>query len=147
MLETDTPVGAVRGLPLGAAAQMEVANKKTECNHDFLLVSPRVKSHIKQHCVNKDFNKAMLMDCLSFSPCLPPLPISYICWIERLNRFATGVSRLFLHWCLPMAFIPGMYLFSRMGSNAQLGCESFAGKAGCVQEECTKVMLTKHSQA
>lgn len=48
MLETDTPVGAVRGLPLGAAAQMKVANKKTECNHDFLLVSPRVKSHIKQ---------------------------------------------------------------------------------------------------
>lgn len=41
MLEADTPLGTVRGLPLGAAAQMEVANKKTECNHDFLLVSPR----------------------------------------------------------------------------------------------------------
>lgn len=37
MLETDTPVGAVRGLPLGAAAQMEVANKKTECNHMLYL--------------------------------------------------------------------------------------------------------------
>lgn len=67
MLETDTPVGAVRGLPLGAAAQMEVANKKTECNHDFLLVSPGVRFRIKQHCVNKDFNKATLMDCLSLS--------------------------------------------------------------------------------
>lgn len=74
MLETDTPLGAVRGLPLGAAAQMEVANKKTECNRDFVLVSPRVRFHIKQHCVNKDFNKATLMDCLSLS--LPSLSLS-----------------------------------------------------------------------
>uniref|UniRef100_A0A8C9EGL1 FAM20 C-terminal domain-containing protein n=2 Tax=Phasianidae TaxID=9005 RepID=A0A8C9EGL1_PAVCR len=66
-LETDTPVGAVRGSPLGTAAQMEVANKKTECNHNFLLVSPRVGFCIKEHCVNKDFNKAVLMDCLSLS--------------------------------------------------------------------------------
>lgn len=77
MLEPDTPLGAVRGLPLGAAAQMEIANKKTECNHDFLLVSPGVRFRIKQHCVNKDFNKATLMDCLSLSLSLPCLTLLF----------------------------------------------------------------------
>lgn len=72
MLETDAPLGVVRGRPLGAAAQTEVANKEPTCNRDFLLVSPGVGFRIKQHCVNKDFNKATLMDCLSLSLSLLP---------------------------------------------------------------------------
>lgn len=124
MLETDTPVGAVRGLPLGAAAQMEVANKKTECNHNFLLVSPRVGFCIKEHCVNKDFNKAVLMDCLSLSPGPPPSPHSSVYWVECLNCFAAGVSWLFLYWYLSVVFIPEVY-FQEWGHMCSL-----VGRAG-----------------
>lgn len=92
MLKTDTPLGAVRGLPLGAAAEIEVANKKTQCNHDFLLVSPRVRFHIKRHCVNKDFNKATLMDCLSLSLSLDPTCIGLTVQSVLLLLF-----QLFLH--------------------------------------------------
>lgn len=91
MLGTDAPLGAVRGRPLGAAAQTEAANKETNRSRDFLLVSPRVGFCVKQHCVNKDFNKATLMDCLSLSVC-PSFPAW---WAERLERFAADVSRLF----------------------------------------------------
>lgn len=73
MLETDPPLLDVPEEAPGSCCTNGVANKQTECNYDFLLLSPGVRSHIKQHCVNKDFNKATLMDCLSVS--LPPLSV------------------------------------------------------------------------
>lgn len=76
MLETD-PLSDVPEEASGSCCTNGVANKQTECNHDFLLLSPRVSSHIKQHCVNKDFNKPTLMDCLSLSLPLPCLSLEF----------------------------------------------------------------------
>jgi len=91
MLDTDTSPGAIRGLPREQLLKRRLPIRKLNAIVTFYLYPPGVRFRIKQHCVNKDFNKATLMGCLSLfvSLCCLALSCSNMWWAECLKCFAT----------------------------------------------------------